>query len=95
MTYADLAVSGIYGLLAGFASGVISWRRKYPDDSFDFWKMAPTLAVSGVAGLVVGLQGLTVSDATMGPIITMMISAGADSLIGNALKWLKKHWDEM
>ena len=84
----------LYSVLAGGAAGVISWRRKYPKTSFNFWKMAPTLGVTMVAGAIIGFQGGVVDDVTLGPIITMLLSVGADGLIGNFLKWVKGYLSE-
>ena len=94
MTYVDIITRGVYGFLAGGASGLITLRRKYPKTAINFWKMAPTLAITSLAGLVVGLQGLTIDNATLDMTMTMLLSAGADSLIGDAIKWAKETYDK-
>lgn len=80
----------LYGAGVGVVSGLTQWQAKSKVPDFDVWKLLPSLAISGLAGAILGASGVIVTDAVLGPAIVGLSSAGVDVLVQKAFKLLKK-----
>lgn len=77
----------LIGAAGGLVYGLLGWFKnyKYEDGEFDFWKMAPTIVLAGVIGLVGGWLGLEESI-----LVGMSVPVFFTHIIQKAFKGLKE-----
>ena len=75
----------ISGLLYG---GTVYFKKRDPKKKFDLKKIAPTLVIGAIAGVMLASQGLAVTGANLESSIVMLTGAGFTVIVENLLKKL-------
>ena len=85
-------VDWLSGAFTGLVGGVVFGLSGYLKNGgeFDVKKLLPTVALSGLAGLTLGLAGLQVSDDSLGAATVGLTSAGLGVILQNVLKRLER-----
>lgn len=91
----------LIGLATGFSFGVATTvtgllknKTKPEWEGIDYWKAAPTIIISGLAGAYMGASGLALSEPILTATVTGLTAVGVNEWISNGIKaiknWLSK-----
>jgi len=88
----EILTGALIGAGFGFGtviSGLLKNKSKEDYNGIDYWKAAPTIIITGIAGGYMGASGMVLAEPQLAAIVSGLTAVGVNEWLSNGIKAIR------